>query len=58
MSDRKCVNCRHNKRIPLKRGVECRCEIDDHYISYVACFEGWCRRWAKDHTFDDVNEEA
>lgn len=52
MSDRKCVNCRHNIRIPKNGGIECYCEIDNDYISYVYCFEHWCRRWAKDHKFD------
>jgi hypothetical protein len=26
MSGRKCVNCRHNKRIPQKTFIYCRCE--------------------------------
>lgn len=53
VSERKCVNCRHNKRIPRKTYVECRCEIDDHYIGYVECFEHWCKRWAKDNKYDE-----
>lgn len=64
MSDRKCklsasfcVNCRHCLRIPKKTYIETRCEIDDHYIGYVECFEHWCRRWAKDHTFDEAEED-
>jgi len=56
MSNRKCVNCRHNKRIPRKTYIECRCDIDDHYIGYVECFEYWCKRWAKDHKFDEAEE--
>lgn len=58
MSERKCVNCRRNKRIPREAGIECRCEADGHYIGYVECFEHWCKKWAKDHKFDDVEEEA
>lgn len=53
---RKCVNCRHNKRTQKKTFVECRCDIDDHYIGYVENFEHWCRRWAKDHKFDNAEE--
>lgn len=53
---RKTVNCRHCLRIPKKTYVETRCDIDNHYIGYVECFEGWCRRWAKDHTFDKEAE--
>ena len=50
MSDRKrcCCNCRHNIRSGETGAVECRCEIDGHYIGYIECFEGWCRRWATD----------
>lgn len=44
-----CCNCKHNIRKPKKTFVECYCEIDGHYISYVGTFEGWCRRWAKDN---------
>ena len=51
-----CCNCRHCIRILMKTYIETRCEIDGHYIGYVECFEGWCRRWAKDHKFDEVTE--
>ncbi len=54
MSNHKCVNCRHCLRIPQKTHIETRCEIDDHYIGYVGFFEHWCKRWAKDHKFDEV----
>ena len=54
MSDRRCCcNCRHNIRKEEKTYIHCYCDIDGHYIGYVECFEGWCRRWAKDHTFDE-----
>lgn len=53
-----CCNCRRNIRVETKREIQCHCEIDGHYIGYVDCFEHWCRRWAKDHKFDDVEEEA
>lgn len=26
----------------------CNCEVDGHYIGYVQCFTGWCKRWASD----------
>lgn len=38
--DRVCCNCRHRVKID-------RCEIDGHYIGYVAVFITWCRHWAK-----------
>ena len=37
-----CCNCRHRIVKP-----QSRCELDNHYISYGECFEGWCRHWAK-----------
>ena len=48
MRKRCCCNCRRN----IRSGdpIECHCEIDGHYIGYVECFEGWCRRWAKERS--------
>lgn len=42
-----CCNCRHNIRKSEENGVECHCDIDNHYIGYVECMEGWCKHWAK-----------
>ena len=45
--NRVCCNCRHN----IRTGdgfASCHCEIDGHYIGYVACFDDWCRHWASD----------
>ena len=49
MSERHCVNCRHDIRKKDENGkIYCECEIDGGYISYVQSFEGWCKHWAKD----------
>ena len=59
MADRKryCCNCERNIRHEVSsHGIECYCEIDGHHIGYIECFEGWCRRWKKDHTFDVMEE--
>ena len=58
MSDRKCVNCRHNIRISKRTYIETRCEIDNHYIGYVENFEHWCKHWAKDHKLDNQSDDA
>ena len=61
MADRKrcCCNCGRNIRHEVApHGIECYCEIDGHYIGYIECFEGWCRRWKKSHTFDGMEEGA
>jgi len=49
-----CCSCKHNKRKKdgEKTGypdyIYCECEIDKHYISYIACFENVCERWVKE----------
>lgn len=45
---RVCCNCRHNIRTGDPGKIKCHCDIDNHYIDYVECFEGWCNRWSKD----------
>ena len=39
-----CCSCRHNIRKQDEKhvGIYCECEIDGHYIGYVACFESVC----------------
>ena len=47
-----CCNCRHCVRQwdNDKHEGMCHtyCDIDGHYIGYVECHEGWCRRWSKE----------
>lgn len=43
-----CCNCTHNIRTGEIGERECHCEIDGHYIGYIACMEDWCRHWATD----------
>ena len=58
MSDtRCCCNCRHNMRTGELANIQCHCEVDGHSINYIQCFEGWCRHWAKDHTWDGKEQE-
>lgn len=40
-----CCSCKHNIREKEKSGIYCECEIDGHYINYVACFERVCEMW-------------
>ena len=44
-----CCNCRHNIRTDKKEFIECHCDIDNHYIGYIACMEHWCRHWAREN---------
>ena len=56
---RVCCNCGNNIRIKDDDGnvIRCECEIDGHWIGYIACFEHWCRRWKKDRKWDNLSEE-
>ena len=59
MADRKrcCCNCERNIRHEVAPyGIECYCDIDGHRIGYIKCFDGWCRRWKKDKTFDGMDK--
>lgn len=51
---RVCCNCGNNKRIADEHGMIIRneCAIDGHYIGYVECMEGWCRRWKKERKWE------
>lgn len=50
MTERKrcCCNCRHNIRTGEIANIKCHCDVDGHYIGYIDCFLGWCRKWASD----------
>lgn len=54
---RVCCNCRHNIRIGEDANIQCHCDVDGHFIGYIACFNHWCRKWAKDHKFEEVDYE-
>ena len=44
-----CCNCRHCKRITKEKGfIECRCDIDNFYLTHITVLTHWCRHWAKE----------
>lgn len=47
-----CCNCRHNIRAEENGRIVPRCDLDNHYIGYIATFEHWCRHWAKETTYE------
>ncbi len=47
-----CCNCRHDIRYNVAGTIQTVCDIDNHYIGYVQCFEGWCRHWARETKWD------
>ena len=44
-----CCSCKHNKRKKDGENIYCECEIDGHYIGYIACFDNVCERWKKNN---------
>ena len=54
-TDKVCCNCCHCIR-EWDEGGMCylHCEINEHYIGYAECFDGFCKHWKKeDETEDD-----
>ena len=43
-----CCNCIHNIRTGEPASKKCHCDVDGHYIGYVACFEDCCEDWKTD----------
>ena len=43
-----CCSCKHNKRKKDGENIYCECEIDKHYIGYIASFDNVCERWVKE----------
>ena len=52
-----CCNCRHNIRSGKGANIVCHCEITKNWLSYLTVMTFWCRRWARDKTFDEVEHE-
>lgn len=49
-----CCSCRHNKRYHDEGGMcYCECEIDGHYIGYIACFENVCDEYKAESEVED-----
>jgi hypothetical protein len=42
-----CCNCAHNIRTGEVPNIECHCELDGSYISYVRCNDK-CEHWSKE----------
>lgn len=43
-----CCNCAHCIRRGPAYNVKRFCDLDDHYVNPVACFDHWCRHWTKE----------
>lgn len=50
-----CCNCRHCIRVREEKGshVKCQCDIDNRYLGYLTVMTHWCRRWARDKSWDE-----
>ena len=43
-----CCNCRHNIRTGEITNIQCHCDIDGSWLSYVTTMTHSCRRWSED----------
>ena len=43
-----CLSCDHNIRKHDGIDIETHCEVDGHYIGYVANFESVCEEWEEE----------
>lgn len=48
-----CCSCDHNIRKYDGIDIETYCEIDNHYIGYVANFESVCEEWKEEEDAGD-----
>ena len=49
-----CCSCRHCIRVKKEEyHVECLCDIDGKWLSYLDVMSFWCRRWAKDRSWEE-----
>lgn len=51
-----CCNCRHNIRTKGLDLIECRCDIDGSWLSYVTVMTHWCRHWSRDKEESEVED--
>lgn len=54
---RVCCNCKHNIRSGAVPNIVCHCEITGDWLSYLTVMTHWCRRWAKERKFEEVEHE-
>ena len=47
-----CCSCIHNKRTGEITNIKCHCDIDEHFIGYVGCFDCVCEKWEGDTDAD------
>ena len=54
-----CCNCRHCIRVEKNiennlRYIECYCDVNRklRWLSYLSVMTHWCRRWARDKSWD------
>jgi hypothetical protein len=43
-----CCNCRHNIRIGENASIECHCDIDNSYLTYVTVMTHCCKHWSRE----------
>ena len=43
-----CYNCRHNIRSGEITNIECHCDIDGSWLSYITVMTYSCKHWSRD----------
>ena len=51
-----CCNCRHNIRTGAITNIECHCDIDGRWLSYITVMTHWCRHWSRDKAESEPQE--
>ena len=54
--DECCCSCAHNIRTDTGEHIACHCDIDHHYIGYVANFESVCEEWEMSGKTSEVQD--
>ena len=49
-----CCNCRHCISSGEEINIECHCDIDGSWLSYVTAMTHCCRHWSRDKDYRDV----
>jgi len=49
-----CCNCRHCIRTGEIANIECHCDIDNSWLSYITVMTHWCRHWSKEREENDI----
>ena len=56
--NRCCCNCGHCERREEGKHILTYCDLNNAYIGYADCFEGWCPHWKKERKWDHERSDT